>query len=112
MQVSTYRTQSEELAERLSVSQDRLLQLQGEVESKDKTVRGLMQKLSEHDSEQRNAKQEAQLQTEELTEQIKMLQEQLLEVSIFCRKRGLVSIETALLRRWGLEMNVWFYQQG
>ena len=59
------------------------------MESKDETVRGLMQKLSEHDSEQRNAKQEAQLQTEELTDQIKMLQEQLLEVSIFCGKKGI-----------------------
>ena len=67
------------------------------MESKDETVRGLMHKLSEHDSEQRNAKQEAQLQTEELTDQIKMLQEQLLEVSIFCGKRGLVSKETAVL---------------
>ena len=81
------------------------------MESKDETVRGLMQKLSEHDSEQRNAKQEAQLQTEELTEQIKMLQEQLLEVSIFCGKRRLVSIETVMLRRWGVENSVWFINQ-
>ena len=80
------------------------------MESKDETVRGLMQKLPEHDSEQRNAKQEAQLQTKELTEQIKMLQEQLLEVSIFCgkKRKGLVSKENAVLRRWGVETNVWF----
>ena len=84
MQVSTYRTQSEELAERLSGSQDRLLELQGTLENRDESVRELVQKLAEHDSEQRNAKQEAQLQTEELTEQIKMLQEQLLEVCISC----------------------------
>ena len=70
--------------ERLSASQDRLLELQGEVENKDETVRELMQKLAVYDSEERQAKQEAKLQTEELTEQIKMLQEQLLEVGISC----------------------------
>ena len=54
------------------------------MENKDETVRELMQKLAEYDSEERQAKQEAKLQTEELTEQIKMLQEQLLEVGISC----------------------------
>jgi len=61
-----------------------LLELQGEVENKDETVRELMQKLAVYDSEERQSKQEAKLQTEELTEQIKMLQEQLLEVGISC----------------------------
>ena len=62
-----------------------MLELQGELENKDEQVRELMGKLAEHNNKERNAKQEAQLQTEELTEQIKMLQEQLLEVSIlFC----------------------------
>ena len=61
-----------------------MLELQGEVENKDEAVRELMQKLAEYDSEERQAKQEAKLQTEELTEQIKMLQEQLLEVGISC----------------------------
>lgn len=62
-----------------------MLELQGELENKDEQVRELMDKLAEHNNKERNAKQEAQLQTEELTEQIKMLQEQLLEVSIlFC----------------------------
>lgn len=50
------------------------------MENKDDTVRELMGKLMAHDSEQRNAKQEAMLQTEELTGEIKMLQEQLLVV--------------------------------
>ncbi|KAJ7375488.1 hypothetical protein OS493_002262 [Desmophyllum pertusum] len=77
--VSIYRTESEELAERLSGSQDRLLELQGAVESRDEKMRELMQKLAEGDNEQRSTKQEAELQTEELTEQIKMLQEQLLQ---------------------------------
>lgn len=62
-----------------------MLELQGELENKDEQVRELMGKLAEHNNKERNAKQEAQLQTEDLTEQIKMLQEQLLEVSIlFC----------------------------
>ena len=47
------------------------------MENKDDTVRELMGKLMAHDSEQRNVKQEAMLQTEELTSEIKMLQEQL-----------------------------------
>ena len=50
------------------------------MENKDDTVRELMGKLMAHDSEQRNAKQEAMLQTEELMGEIKMLQEQLLVV--------------------------------
>lgn len=57
-----------------------MLELQGNVETRDEKVRELMQNLADHDSEQKNVKQEAQMQTEELTEQIKMLQEQLLEV--------------------------------
>lgn len=62
-----------------------MLELQGELENKDEQVRELMGKLAEHNNKERNTKQEAKLQTEELTEQIKMLQEQLLEVSIlFC----------------------------
>lgn len=47
------------------------------MENKDDTVRELMGKLMAHDSEQRNVKQEAMLQTEELTGEIKLLQEQL-----------------------------------
>lgn len=58
-----------------------MLELQGAVESRDEKMRELMQKLAEGDNEQRSTKQEAELQTEELTEQIKMLQEQLLQVS-------------------------------
>ena len=54
-----------------------MLELQGEMENKDDTVRELMGKLMAHDSEQRNVKQEAMLQTEELTGEIKVLQEQL-----------------------------------
>ena len=57
-----------------------MLELQGNVETRDEKVRELMQNLADHDSEQKNVKLEAQMQTEELTEQIKMLQEQLLEV--------------------------------
>lgn len=81
IQVSIYRTQSEEIAERLSGSQDRLSELQGAVESRDETVRELMQKLAEGDHEQRSVKQETEQQTIELTKQIKILQNQLLEVS-------------------------------
>lgn len=67
-----------------------MLELQGNVETRDEKVRELMQNLADHDSEQKNVKHEAQMQTDELTEQIKMLQEQLLEVRyitlscIFC----------------------------
>ena len=50
------------------------------METRDEKVRELMQNLADHDSEQKNVKHEAQMQTEELTEQLKMLQEQLLEV--------------------------------
>ena len=50
------------------------------METRDEKVRELMQMLADHDSEQKNVKNEAQMETEELTEQIKMLQEQLLEV--------------------------------
>ena len=50
------------------------------METRDEKVRELMQNVADHDSEQINVKHEAQMQTEELTEQIKMLQEQLLEV--------------------------------
>lgn len=57
-----------------------MLELQGDVETRDEKVRELMQMLADHDSEQKNVKNEAQMETEELTEQIKMLQEQLLEV--------------------------------
>lgn len=81
IQVSIYRTQSEEIAERLSGSQDRLSELQGAVESRDETVRELMQKLAEGDHEQRSVKQETEQRTIELTKQIKILQDQLLEVS-------------------------------
>ena len=58
-----------------------MLELQGAVESRDETVRELMQKLAEGDSDQQSVKQEAEQQTEELTKQIKVLQDQLLEVS-------------------------------
>ena len=51
------------------------------MERRDKTVRELMQKLVEGDSDQQSVKQEAEQQTEELTKQIKVLQDQLLEVS-------------------------------
>lgn len=57
-----------------------MLELQEDVETRDEKVRELMQMLADHDSEQKNVKNEAQMETEELTEQIKMLQEQLLEV--------------------------------
>ena len=80
MKVSTYRAQSEQLADRLSGSQDQLLELQEAMERREETVRDLMTKLSESESEQINAKQDATLETKELTEQIKMLQEQLVQV--------------------------------
>ena len=80
MKVSTYRTQSEQLADRLRGSQDQLLELQEAMERREETVRELMTKLSESESEQINAKQDATLETKELTEQIKMLQEQLVQV--------------------------------
>ena len=56
-------------------------ELQGAVESRDETVRELMQKLAEGDHEQRNVKQQTEQQTVDLTKQIKVLQDQLLEVS-------------------------------
>ena len=56
------------------------MELQGSVESREETVRELMQKLAEGDNDQRSVKQEAERQTEELTKEIKMLQDQLLEV--------------------------------
>jgi len=58
-----------------------LSELQGAVESRDETVRELMQKLAEGDHEQRSVKQQTEQQTVELTKQIKVLQDQLLEVS-------------------------------
>lgn len=57
-----------------------MLELQEAMERREETVRELMTKLSESESEQINAKQDATLETEELTEQIKMLQEQLVQV--------------------------------
>ena len=59
---------------------DQLLELQEAMERREETVRELMTKLSESESEQINAKQDATLETKELTEQIKMLQEQLVQV--------------------------------
>ena len=56
-------------------------ELQGAVESRDETVRDLMQKLAEGDHEQRSVKQQTEQQTVDLTKQIKVLQDQLLEVS-------------------------------
>ena len=56
-------------------------ELQGAVESRDETVRELMQKLAEGDHEQRSVKQQTEQQTVDLTKQIKVLQDQLLEVS-------------------------------
>lgn len=57
-----------------------MLELQEAMERREETVRDLMTKLSESESEQINAKQDATLETKELTEQIKMLQEQLVQV--------------------------------
>ena len=57
-----------------------MLELQEAMERREETVRELMTKLSESESEQINAKQDATLETRELTEQIKMLQEQLVQV--------------------------------
>lgn len=57
-----------------------MLELQEAMERREETVRELMTKLSESESEQINAKQDATLETKELTEQIKMLQEQLVQV--------------------------------
>lgn len=57
-----------------------MLELQEAMERREETVRDLMTKLSETESEQINAKQDATLETKELTEQIKMLQEQLVQV--------------------------------
>lgn len=57
-----------------------MLELQEAMEKREETVRELMTKLSESESEQINAKQDATLETKELTEQIKMLQEQLVQV--------------------------------
>ena len=57
-----------------------MLELQETMERREETVRELMTKLSESESEQINAKQDATLETKELTEQIKMLQEQLVQV--------------------------------
>ena len=56
-------------------------ELQGAVESRDETVQELMQKLAEGDHEQRSVKQQTEQQTVDLTKQIKVLQDQLLEVS-------------------------------
>ena len=58
-----------------------MLELQRAVESRDETARELMQKLAESDNEQRSVKQETEQQTVQLTKQIKILQDQLLEVS-------------------------------
>ena len=78
--------ESEELAKTLSSSPENhqlLSSLQEAVENKEQTVRDqLEQKMAEQDGEQRNAPQDTQHQTEELSEQIKMLQEQLQEVSV------------------------------
>lgn len=57
-----------------------MLELQEAMERREETVRELMTKLSESESEQINARQDATLETKELTEQIKMLQEQLVQV--------------------------------
>ena len=57
-----------------------MLELQEAMERREETVRELMTKLSESESEQINAKQDATMETKELTEQIKMLQEQLVQV--------------------------------
>ena len=81
LQVSTYRTQSEGLAERLGTAQDHLLELQKTVESRDENARFLVQKVADQETEHRVVKQEAQFQTKELTEQIQMLQEQLVKVN-------------------------------
>ena len=57
-----------------------MLELQEAMERREETVGELMTKLSESESEQINAKQDATLETKALTEQIKMLQEQLVQV--------------------------------
>ena len=57
-----------------------MLELQEAMERREETVRELMTKLSESESVQINAKQDATLETKALTEQIKMLQEQLVQV--------------------------------
>ena len=52
------------------------------MESKEETIPDLEQQMAEQDCEMRNVPQDTQQQTEDLNEQIKMLQEQLQEVSI------------------------------
>ena len=59
-----------------------LLSLREAVENKEETEPDLEQKMAEQDCEQRDTSQDTQHQTVELIEQIKMLQEQLQEVSI------------------------------
>ena len=52
------------------------------MENKEQTVPDLEQKMAEQDCEQGNTPQDTQPQTEELSEQIKMLKEKLQGVSI------------------------------
>ena len=72
------------MAEKLDLSQNRLLQLQELVGSRDESIRKLEEKLHETEADQERLKQEAQCQADELTTQIKMLQEQLLQVRLPC----------------------------
>lgn len=66
-------------------------------------MRELMQKLAEGDHEQRSIKQETEQQTVELTKQIKILQDQLLEVSEHSLEPRWLKLYKCIINFWGLE---------
>lgn len=82
-QVKAFRGQSSDLAAKLDLSQNHLLQLQELLGNRDENIRILEEQLHETQTNQNKSKQEAQLQAEELTMQIKVLQDQLLHVRLF-----------------------------
>ena len=81
-QVEAFHSQSNVLADKLDKSQNQLLQLQELLGSRDENIRKLEEQLHETEVNQENLKQEAQLQADELTTQIKVLQDQLLQARL------------------------------
>ena len=81
-QVEAFHSQSNDLADKLDKSQNQLLQLQELLGSRDENIRKLEEQLHETEVNQENLKQEAQLQADELTTQIKVLQDQLLQARL------------------------------
>lgn len=76
------RGHAENLTQTLEMGQKQLVEMQDTIESKEESIKSLTLQLMERKSEQEKIEKETQLQTQEMMQQIKGLQQQLSDVSI------------------------------